>query len=135
MVFTKDQLEHIAKSFPAPSVDSALEQFEADFGAFAPEREDFAARHSMLCEKWGRFVERKDQKSLLKFFEEQDRLDKFHERCWGDSAQYYYEPFGSSAVGVRRGEAEAEFVSEKALAGLRELEGREEDLVLQFRHR
>jgi len=135
MVFNKEQLEHIAKTFPGPSLESATDQFQADFGEFAPERDDFEVRHGMLVEKWNRFVERKDMKSLLKFFEEQKRLDGFHEGCWGESASYYYEPFGSSAVGVRREEAAAEFTSERARKGLQELEAREEDLVLQFRMR
>jgi hypothetical protein len=134
MVFNKEQLERIAKSFPGPSLEAATGQFESDFGAFAPEKDEFIVRHGMLVEKWNRFGERRDMKSLEKFFEEQGRLDKFHEKCWG-GATHYYEPLGSSAVGVRRAEAESEFVSEKARKGLKELEAREEDLVLQFRMR
>lgn len=134
-VFTSEQLVTLSKDFPGPCDAEALDQFQQDFGEFAPEEGEFVTRHNMLCEKWARFVERKDQKSLEKFWECQEALSNFHKSCWGEEAHYYWEPLTSSVLGVQRGEAECHFVSQKAKDGLRELRNRERELILQFKMR
>lgn len=133
-VFTSEQLVRISQDFPGPCAEEALNQFQSDFGAGAPEEGEFSNRHQMLCEKWKRFCERKDQKSLEKFWESQESISNFHKACWGE-AHYYWEPLTSGGLGVQREEAKSHFVSQKAKEGLREMRDRERDLILQFKMR
>lgn len=134
-VFTSEQLVRISKDFPGPCGEEALNQFRSDFGEFAPEESGFVTRHGMLVEKWERFCERKDQKSLEKFWECQEALSNFHRSCWGEEASYYWEPLTSSVTGVQRLEAQHHFLSSKAKEGLRELKAQAQDLVVQFKMR
>jgi hypothetical protein len=120
--FSLEQLNSIAGSTPAPCQEEALCQYREEYGEDAPPL--FQRRAQQMCGAWETFRTSRTQKELEAFWVAQAKCEALVE---GGLA--------GSALGLTPKEARESLMSEKARKGLRELEARERDLILQFRLR
>jgi hypothetical protein len=120
--FSVSQLNSIAGGTPAPCQEEALCQYREEYGEAAPPL--FQRRAQQMCGAWEAFRLFRTQESLEAFWKAQASCEGLVEGGLAGSAR-----------GLTPDEARETLMSEKARKGLRELEAKERDLVLQFRMR
>jgi hypothetical protein len=120
--FSVEQLNSIAGGTPPPDVEEALGQWKEEYGEDAPPL--FHRRAQAMCGAWETFAQSRTQEALEAFWKAQDSCESMVE---GGLA--------GSALGLTPKEALTSIrppMSEKVRRGLKELEARERDLIIQF---
>jgi len=120
--FSVEQLNSIAGGTPPPDTEEAMDQYKEEYGEDAPPL--FQRRAKEMVGAWEAFRLFRTQESLEAFWRAQASCEGLVE-----------EGLAGSARGLTPDEARETLLSEKARKGLRELEARERDLILQFRLR
>jgi hypothetical protein len=120
--FSVEKLNSIAGSTPAPDKEEALSQYREEYGEDAPPL--FHRRAQAMCAAWEAFRLFRSQEALEAFWKAQASCEALVEGGLAGSAR-----------GLTPDEAREVLMSEKARKGLRELEARERELILQFRMR
>jgi hypothetical protein len=122
--FSVEQLNSIAGGTPPPDTEEAMEQFREEYGDEDSGVSQFRKRHTEMCKAWEAFLLFRSQEAIEAFWRAQSQCEALVEGGLAGSAR-----------GLTPGEARRVLMTPKAREGLRELEARERELILQFRMR